>query len=428
MSTVGALMLLLLLSFLGSSVASGGSGRGTHRRGLPSGSEFLLLGLIVGPLALDAVTRKALVAFDPLAYVAVGWLALNSGLEFGWVGNRRVTTSRILAGVALAVSCGGAVAVATWFVSPSLAALSDADRLLLAGGVGCVCAESTWLGVRWNIERHGASGPLTDLVHDLAHSDELVPIAVIGLLFALRVPADVTVQIPALGWAAATLAVGALLGILTALLLALDLRVTESWGTVLGTTLRTIGLAARLDLAGVTALFVLGASIAWSSRHRGDIRAMVVKTERAVLLPALVLAGARIDPASLGRLAFLIPIAIGVRVAMKMVSGAIIARHPAARGAGPLLGVGLISAGGMSLMIGLALALQFPGPVGDTALATAIAATVVGEIAGPLALKRVLTRAGEIAQSSPEPEPEPQPEPVPEVAAGADAPTEEAAS
>lgn len=419
MSTIGALMLLLLLSFLGSSVASGGTGRGTHRTGLPSGSEFLLLGLVVGPLALDAVTRQALAAFDPLSYVAVGWLALDSGLEFGWVGNRRVATARILAGVSLAMACGVAVAAATWFVSPHLAPLSAADRLLLAGGVGCVCAESTWLGIRWNVERHGAEGPLTDLIHDLAHSDELVPIAVIGLLFALRVPADATVQIPAIGWAAATLAVGALLGILTALLLALDLRVTESWGTILGTSLMTIGLAARLDLAGVTAMFVLGASIAWSSRHRGDIRAMVVRSERAVLLPALVLAGARIDPASLGRLALVVPLALAVRVLMKLLSGAIVGRHPAARSAGPLLGVGLISAGGMSLMIGLALALQFPGPVGDTALATAIAATVLGEIAGPLALKRVLTRAGELAPPA-VPETTSAPEPAP--------PAEEAAS
>ena len=48
------------------------------------------------------------------------------------------------------------------------------------------------------------------------------------------------------------------------------------------------------------------------------------------------------------------------------------------------------------MSVGLAFAIRFPGPVGDSVLATAFVACVAGEMIGPLALRRVLRGAGEI--------------------------------
>lgn len=402
MNTVVVLMGLLLLSYLGSFLTSGGKGGALRGAGLPSGSEFLTLGVLAGPLVFNAVTRSALETFDPIAYVGIGWLALSSGLEYGNVEGRRVPFGRIFEGILYTLISGAAVAAAVWFVLPYLVKITFADRLLLSGGLGCVCAETTWQAIRWMRVRHRAAGPATDLMSDLAHSDDLVPIAGVALLFALRTPPRAMVHLPPVAWAGATLVVGVFLGILAALLLGRDLRVAESWGTLLGVSLMTIGLAARLDLAAVTAMFALGATIAFTSRHRGDIRAMVGTTERTVLLPTLVLAGARIDPPSIGRLALAIPIAIVARVLSKLLIGYVAQAHRAVRGSGVMLGVGLLSSGGMSVAIGLAFALRFPG-IGDVVLATVVASTLVGEIAGPVALKRVLDRAGEVPEQTPEP-------------------------
>ena len=57
-------------------------------------------------------------------------------------------------------------------------------------------------------------------------------------------PPRATVHLPPMGWAGATIVVGIALGLVTALLLARDLRVAESWGTILGTSLLATGLAA----------------------------------------------------------------------------------------------------------------------------------------------------------------------------------------
>lgn len=399
MNTIAVLMALLFLSYLGSVF----TGSGGKRSGLPGGSEYLILGVLVGPLVFGAVTRTALSSFDPIVYVAIAWLALVSGLEYGWVRGRRVTLRHVFEGVALGVLSGTIVAAGVWFALPSIAQFSYSDRLLLSVGIGAVCAETTRHAVRWVSDRFDTSGPLTDLLSDLSNSDEIVPIGIVALLFALRTPARATVHLPPIGWAGATILVGIVLGLVTALLLARDLRVAESWGTILGTSLLAIGLAARLDLAAITAMFACGATIAWTSRHRGDIRSMVVPTERAVLLPALVLAGARIEPASIGRVGLIIPIALVLRFAAKLIIGQLIRAHGAARGAGALLlGIALVSSGGMSVAIGLAMALRFPGRVGDTVLAVAVAVTLAGEISGP-ALRSVLIRAGEARAPSTEP-------------------------
>ena len=410
MNTIVVLMGLLLLSYLGAFLTSGSKGLGP---GLPSASEFLVVGVLAGPLVFNAVTHASLETFDPIAYVAAGWLALSSGLEYGYAGSRRVSLVRIALGVSLALACGALVAGAIWLLAPLFAALTVADRVLLAGGIGCVCAESSRHGIEWLIRRHSAHGAVTSLLRDLSHSDEVVPIAAVALLFALRPPVHAIVHLPPIGWAAVTIGMGVLLGSLTALLLARDLRVAESWGTLLGTSLMTIGLAARLDLAALTAMFALGATIAWFSRHGSDIRAMVHTTERAVVLPALVLAGARIDPSTIGRLGFLVPVAIAVRLVMKVIGGSLVRLSGPARGQSALFGLGLASSGGMSILIGLMMALRFPGRIGDTVLATAVAVTLVGELTGPVFLRRILGRAGEI--------PEPDPPSAPLDAASEDA-------
>ncbi|GAC1357377.1 MAG: cation:proton antiporter [Polyangiales bacterium] len=395
MNTLAVLMGLLLLSYLGAFLTRSKAHPGFGAAGLPSSSEFLVVGVLAGPLVFHAVTKSSLESFDPIAYVAAGWLALWSGLEYGHVRGRRVSLGRTALGVVLALACGGAVAGATWLAVPWLTPLSFGDRLLLAGGAGCVCAESSRHAIEWTVQRHRAHGPVTALLRDLSHADELAPIAAVSLLFALRPPAYATIHLPPIGWVGVTFGMGLLLGALTALLLGRDLRVAESWGTLIGISLMTIGLAARLDLAALTSMFALGASIALFSRHGADVRAMVRTTERAVVLPALVLAGARIDPVSIGKLWMIVPVAIGVRLVVKLLAGQLLRVRGPAREAGALLGLGLASSGGMSVLIGLAMALRFPGPIGDTVLATAVAVSVVGEVAGPV-LRRVLDRVGEI--------------------------------
>ena len=395
-SSLWLLMGLLVLSYAGSFLVGSRAVRG----GLPAGTEYVILGFVLGPSALGLVERSMLATVEPMAHAALGWLAFVLGLQYGINGGRRVRTVRMLGSWVAFLFTGAAIAAAVWGVLRLFAppgALGDRDRLLVAGGVGAATAETTRYAVRWVVDRVRASGPFADLVGDLAESDDLVPFFMVAALFAWSPERDLPLafRTPWI-WFAVTLGLGALLGGMAAVLLGRTFRLAEAWAVMLGMSMLTIGTASRIGLAGVAAMFVMGTAISALSPHRADITAMMAPTERPVMLPALLLAGAGVDFNGGARwLPWVLVAAVLARVGAKFLVGlAVLAVVPKARRAGPQLGLGLSSAGALSMSIGLTFALRFRGPVGGAVLAAAALATVVGEILGPASLRACLRRAG----------------------------------
>ncbi|HEU4537022.1 MAG TPA: potassium transporter Kef [Polyangiaceae bacterium] len=405
MNAIWLLMGLLLLAYLGSSLVSGHSIRGF---GLPSGAEYLVLGLMLGPHMLGLLDRSTVAVFRPFAEAAAGWVALVVGLDYGFVGRRRVRLGNLALGSLFSLGAGALIALAVYAALAAFSTLGGPERLLCAGGTGAACAETTRHVVRWVGQRYGASGPLSGLLAELADSDDAVPILATALLFATRPTGHLPWAVPTLGWAALTLGLGALLGAAAALLLGRDFRLEESWGVLLGASVLAIGLSTRLGLSPLTTMFAFGVAVATVSPHRDEIWAMVEPTERAVLHPLLLLAGARIDADAVPAGFWVVGAALAARVLAKGATGlALRAAAPAARGAPPALGLGLLSTGAVCLSIGLLFALRFPGPVGDTVLVAAAAITVFGEFVGPRALRSALRYAGEIDLKTPLPIPSP---------------------
>ncbi|WP_437922709.1 cation:proton antiporter [Sorangium sp. So ce291] len=396
MNAVWLLMGLLVLSYLGSSLVSGRVFRGI---GLPSGAEYVVLGFVLGPSALGLLEPSSLAAFEPIAGVALGWLALVVGLDFGFVGNRRVRPSRMALGVLMSIATGCAVAAAVWLAAErAVPSLDRGERALLAAGVGAVSAETTRHAVLWVTQRYGASGKLSDLVADIADCDDLGPLLMMGGAFALAPQATAHWPIPFWGWTIVTALIGVVLGLIAVVLLGSDFRLIQSWGVLLGTSLLTMGTSARVGLSPLLATFAMGVTIAAVSRHREEIVAMVSPTERPVILPALLLAGAHVSPKAAPFLPWIVAIALVARVAGKLATGLVLrVASPDARETSPWLGLGLLSSGAVAMSVGLAFALRFPGPVGHTVLFTAAAAAVFGELVGPQALRATLRKAGELA-------------------------------
>jgi len=130
------LMGLLVLSYLGSFLVGGRTVRGA---GLPSGVEYVALGFVLGPSALDLVGGDMLASFEPVVQVALGWLAFAVGLDFGYAGERRARAGNVALATLGALVTGGAVAGATWMVVRRLhVGATMTEQLLLAGGVGVI--------------------------------------------------------------------------------------------------------------------------------------------------------------------------------------------------------------------------------------------------------------------------------------------------
>jgi Kef-type K+ transport system membrane component KefB len=391
---------LLVLAYLGSFLVGGRTVRGA---GLPSGVEYVALGFVLGPQALDLVGGDMLAAFEPVVQVALGWLAFAVGLDFGFAGERRARASSLLFGTFGAVLTGGAVAAAVWWLEQRMhIGANRNEQILLAGGIGAACSETTRHAVRWVVERHHARGPLSDRLNELAHADDLVPLLVVAVLFALAPAAHIPVRVPLRDWPAVTVGLGLVLGAGAALLVRSELKLDETWAVLFGVSLITIGTSARLALSTLTASFFAGLTASMLSRHGRELRAMVAPTERPVLLPALLLAGAHLDFRASPKLPWIAAAALAARFAGKIVVGWVLyAASRPARKAGPLVGLSLTSSGALAVSIGLAFALRFPGAIGDAVLVVAALSATLGEFVGPARLRRALQQAGEIDDGGP---------------------------
>lgn len=399
MSAIWVLMGLLLLSYLGSFLF------GSHRIrgiGLPSGAEYVVLGYVVGPDVLGMLERTTLHDFDPIAHVALGWLMFVVGATYGTTRGRRVPGRRLVVGWIVTLFTGVLVGGAVWLLLPLVAAsLRPVDRVLIAGGVGAAGAETTRYAVRWVVERHHAAGPVSELIGELAEGDDLVPLLAVAAFFTIR-PADLVVPVSQAGLVGITIGVGVLLGAVAAALLGRTFRIAETWGVLIGVLLLAVGIAERLELATVSTSFVLGATLSRLCPHRDAVAAILAPTERPVMLPALLLAGAHIDFGAAPYLPAVVALALAARVAGKALVGLGLSRvFRAARPAGPRLGLGLLPAGALSMSVGLAFALRFRDAAGAVVLASSAVITLFGEFVGPVSLRSALARAGEISDEAP---------------------------
>jgi Kef-type K+ transport system membrane component KefB len=405
---------VLLMALLGLSYLSGliSRGRTLPGLGLPSGSEWVVLGFLLGPGLLGVIDRAVQADVEPIVYVFIGWVALVIGLDYCVVRSRRLRPARIVLGVLSGLVTVAAVAGAAWWLAPFLGLqLAPADRWALALGLGAVASETTSNAVRWVAERHGAAaGPLSELLDDLAEAKDVAPIVAAGVGLCLHPRVEVAHRLPwpALTVPAAVLIVGALLGLVAAIMLSRETRTEQSWGIVVGLALLAVGTAARLGLPVVAALFALGAVVGLVSRHRQRIYGMVEPTKRGALLPALLLAGARIEPRAVAAHAAMAAAVLATRALVLFLLG--LALAPRSRqgraGAAPWrMGPAMLPAGELTMTIGLSFALTFAGALGETVLITAAAVTLFGELVGPLALRAALRDAGELQPQQPTTQP-----------------------
>jgi hypothetical protein len=391
-STLQSLFVLLLVAYVGGFLMGG---RGLRGRGLPSGSEWLLAGLVAGPSALGLVGGAEVARFAPLALLAVGWIALLVGLTFGVDGERRIGAGGVALGVLVGLLSFAGVAGAVFLVLdriPSAGALFPdlEQRTALAVCIAAALADTSRHVARWASERLGARGPLIERVAGITRSDDLVPIAALSLLMSLDTSRGV-IALPAGGFA-----LGGLLGLAFAGLLGRSLRPVTFWSLLFGFSLLATGLSERLDLSVLATGFSLGLFLAIASPLRAQARTLAGGVEGAVILPALFLAGARTDLVT-GPALWIVGAVLLARLGTALLASAVIAAvDPVARRGGAGLSLAFFSTGPLGIALALAVNLRYPGPMGDLVLATTVSAAVAGEFLGPPALRRALRRAGEV--------------------------------
>jgi Kef-type K+ transport system membrane component KefB len=396
MNPMPLLLALLVVAYLGSLYSSVERQRSF---GSASGVEFVMLGALLGPHALGALNSQAVLAFDPIALMALGWIGLGYGVEWGMNGERRAPFGRILLGCFLTSAVAVGVGSAVFVLAHELHWLKPDQRELASIAAALVSAETTRHAVRWVSERRTLAGPLSTLLGDVAAADDAPVMIGLAAVFARHTSALTVAGVSVPVWASSlgTLGVGAILGLVCAYLTHRDRSTVAAWSSLIGCACLATGFTTSLGLSAMGATFTLGLTLSITSPISAEIRSKIMRTEGSLLLPALLLAGARLQfPGSQTEL-LLIATALTARVVVSYLVGSTLALSRRAwRRSTPWLGFAMTSSGTLTMMVGLAFSLRLSGDIGPFVLLCAALGTLLGELVGPFAMLRALDRAGEI--------------------------------
>lgn len=399
MSPGWLLLGLLAVAFLGSNVARG---RGVRGFGLPSGSEWILSGIALGPQLFDLVRLKDLSFFSPVLAAGLGWVALTIGMRFGVCLRpnlqEEIRAPRAALGlgamVGLLTACG--LACIVYLLLGRFGGFAPRLRLGTGLWIGCALSGSARQLVDWAKERHGARGKTTDGVEAVIGGGEVIALAGTAPLCVLLF--SEARYLEDLVWRAALpLVLALLLGLVALWLLHFEVRVAETWGILLGAQLLSAGLCLRAGSSVLAAGFLLGWLLGRDPRAGAELRRMTHPAEGTVMLPLLVVAGASLQLSEVGHLGWLVAAVVSARFAIKMmltrITRSLIVGVPIPS---VPLGLSLSSSGEIACLVALEYTLSTPGQLGQFVLTCSIAASLLGELYGAVGLRRTLSAVNEL--------------------------------
>jgi Kef-type K+ transport system membrane component KefB len=402
MSAIWVLLLLLVVGYIGSHVQPSTPGASRHV-GSASGVELFALGALLGPHALAVLGGHELDGFRPLAFAALGWIAVGHGVECGLVGERRPPRARLALGMLATTTILVGTAASVYAVTLLFHFALDPSAAAFSLSCGLVAAETSRNFVRRVCESYDRRGRAAALVLDLSAADE-VPVFLIlaWLVSGTLKPSGALSHAPPALLPCATVAAGLLLGAMASWLIGRMSSTSERWTILLGAALLATGSMSRLGLSEMAAAFALGVMLRVARPVALTLRRELRQTEGAVLLPALLLSGASLSYGLTRSEWLLVAATLASRVLCSLVVGCVIAwgqAHP--RPPALPLSLSLLSSGTLSIVVAFSLHLRFGGNLGRVVLMISFASAVLSELVGRWALIRLLRSEGEAPPSLP---------------------------
>lgn len=374
---------------------------GFERRRLPRGVELLLgtgtpfvfVGFAIGPSGLHVVSADFFEQLEPIVILGFGWIGFLYGTHFELRRLRRFRRGLYLGAFTESLVVLGVVAGAAWGALPYLVeALTEPARLAVSAGLGICAAGTAPAGIFALLGGGGVRRADVDVLQFFAAMDDLPPVVLLGLGFAVLAPSAAFSDAALLAFLAA-IALGAVLGLLSHWFLpgSRELR-KHAFVIILGMASLCAGAATMLGLSPLFVAVVGGAVFANLSPRKEDIYGLMARRESTLYAVFLIVAGSQMRLEASPLMLVMVPAYVIVRAAAKVLGarlGVLVAGQP---GTHPWLGLGLLFQGGLGLVIAVQLD-HWGGVPGSRLFLTIVAlAVVLNDLLGAPLAYRVLRR------------------------------------
>lgn len=371
-----------------------------------TGTHFLLVGFVLGPIGLGLLTPEATQGLLPFLALGLGWVGLHFGLQLD------VQTLRLFPARHFALAFGQAALTFAAFAAGALLlaralGLGGPALPLLVLGAAATAAVTTPAGIGMISSTLRVQGKVRDLLFFVASLDAIVGIAALQVTYSFYRPETVEAGSPGLadlGWVGAATGLGIVCGIVFLWLARSRPTSEELTLYLLGFSAFAAGAALQWGLSPIFVSVTMGAVVANAPTLRRRVLPFMQRWEKMVYVTFLLLAGAllRIDTW------LVFPVAVGyalLRFAAKLGAGAaMVTLLRLGPGVPRSVGAGLIPQGGISIAMAVSGVLMYSesriaGVDAEAALfAVIVLGVVISELIGPLLTVSVLTRAGEISR------------------------------
>lgn len=361
--------------------------------GLPRVTLFILMGLLLGPSALDWIPHEHVHELEPILNLALAIVLLQIGSRFTLVSFRRIMRAAAPLSLGELTCTFGLVTLGTYWIGETL------EAALLLGGLALATAPATTIVV---LQDYDSDGPVTAYTYLLVALNNLVAIVAFEVLFVTgsliggRGDVDVASR---LQWLAIDLVGSVTLGVLAGMLVSYaetQLAERQRNLAVITTALLLLGFCERAGMPYLLAFLAMGVSLANTSPKAKEIVTGLSPISSLLYVFFFVAAGAELDLAALKTVgtigvAYILMRCLGKYVGVRAVAW--IRDEP--ESVQHWLGATLIAQAGAA--IGLVQVAAARDPELGNHLKTIIVGTVIFfEIVGPLLTRLAIVRSGEV--------------------------------
>ncbi len=454
MNVVLGFVLILLMGFIGSRLTLF---RGELSLGLQyilfAGTEFLFVGLILGPYVTNVLSEATLQQLAPILSLGLGWIGLLIGLQFDLKTLRSIHRSIFIVAFVISLVCfvlvfSGLYLIRDLFLSSvpgplradeSLFIYPELGKFSFCFILGWVATESTYSALALIKRSTDARGETTKMLQLL--SDIRTPIAFIAMgiwycVFHVSNVANVRRWSPAkiislqsdsvadetaplwsdlnlpeqmfippimtgFMWLFVTILLGIVLGWMLHYLTSKRLQGNELLLVLTGSVIFSSGLAAYLQLSPLFVNFVMGATLTnLPNFARGRVSNMMIAQEKPFFVIFMILVGAMwpiVTPMVLVFTLFycllrLLGLSLGTISAIKLF---IKDDRPYYK----RLGYAMLPQGAVAIALVTDYILIYPSRHADLVFGIVILAVLVNQLLGPVLLTSVLRKSGDIGEA-----------------------------
>ena len=384
-----------------------------------SGSEYMLLGVLLGPVPVIAlvfgsdssfslINQETLRQLDPLMSLAIGWVGLTYGANLSPTrvlarGRGAITLSLVATFTTFAVVAG-----MSWFILDFAwpGDLSTVDRLGAATSLGAAAAVSSPTVLQRIKAKFDAKGPTAKVLAQSGRLDEMLGILGFGVIFCFFHENSSTLerQITPTEWFVISVVLGLILGLLFRFFLKDEDNRDKQFLSLVGIIVFASGSAHFLELSPLLVNAVMGLAMMVGVEDKVSERILGVleRSRRPMYIVMLIFAGATWLPVPAIAWLFVAGYVV-LRFGARLLSGwtsSVFLSGEIRRD----IGRGLLPQGEVAVAMALNLTLVFGGrPVFAWVFSAILASVLLNEIWSARMLRGLLIDAGDIRHAASEP-------------------------